>query len=240
MKWLLIAFFVVSLGLSAREIPVLTGPVVDEANLLNSDVKQRLSSSLVNLKRETGHQLQLLIVSSLIDETIEGFSIKVVDRWKLGDAKKENGVLFLIAYKERRMRIEVGRGLEGNLPDALVGRIIDLVTPYFKRGDYNTGCVVGLSAVAASIGGDLKEVSFKKGVRSRSPGKGAGFILTLLIFLFLIGVGRRGAVGWFLLGSLTGSASRGGIFSGRGSSWGGGSWSGGGGGFSGGGASGGW
>src|SRR6187431_979785 len=101
-------------------VPPLTGPVIDQAGLLSaeqvSDLSARAQAMLTHL------QMQIWIVPSLEGEAIEQLSIRAVDQWKLGDEKKDNGLLFLIAPADKRMRIEVGRGLEGNIPDILAGR----------------------------------------------------------------------------------------------------------------------
>ena len=95
----------------------------------------------------------------LEDETIESYSIKVVDEWKLGSKDKDNGVLLLVATLDRKVRIEVGRGLEGDLPDALAGRIIRAgIIPFFKQGQTGAGVLVGLSLIAESVGGELEDI----------------------------------------------------------------------------------
>ena len=234
-------FFTPSVG---KEIPRLTGPVIDQSGVLEKSLKIRLAASLQEFKRTNDVQIQLLIVDSLEDEYIENYSIKVVDKWKLGTKKKDKGILFLIAIKERKMRIEVGRGLEGSITDAMSGRILSMVKPYFKNKDYGTGIVLGLSAIASASGGELQSVSLSNRERRRSyrrseGGHGLLFFILLFFLISLFGRGRRGGAGmgaWFLLGMLGGSMGRGRGFGGMG----GGGWSGGGGGFSGGGASGSW
>ena len=114
------------------DVPKLTGPVVDLAGVLSRSEQAEISASLLQFQRQYGPQLQVLVVPKLEDETIESYSIKVVDAWKLGTKGKDNGVLLLIATDDRKVRIEVGRGLEGDLPDALAGRIIRAgILPFF-------------------------------------------------------------------------------------------------------------
>ena len=230
----------------SKEVPPLTGPIIDQANILHGPLKLRLAASLQELRRHKRVQLQVLIVDSLEDEYIESYSIKVVDQWRLGQKKDSKGVLFLIAMKERKMRIEVGQGLEGDLTDAMSGRIIAMVRPYFKKKDYATGLVLGLSALATAVGGELQSVPLsgrerRRSYRQSNPSHAFSLILFLIVTLTLFGRGRRGGgpgVGaWFLLGALSGGMGRGGGLS-RGGGISG--WSGGGGGFSGGGASGSW
>lgn len=231
-----------------KEVPPLTGPVVDQANILDKSLKLRLAASLQKLRRNNKVQLQLFIVDSLEDEYVESYSIKVVEKWQLGGKKDSKGVLFLIAMKERKMRIEVGRGLEGDITDAMAGRIIAMVRPYFKKQDYSTGLFLGLSALATAVGGELQSVPLsnrkhRRPYRQGHAGHGLSLIFFLIFALGLFGRGRRGsgpgAGAWFLIGALSGGLGgrRGGLGGGGGS---GGLWSGGGGGFSGGGASGNW
>lgn len=230
------------------EVPKHTGPVVDVAGVLSRSDNAKISASLSQFQRVYGPQLQVLVVPKLEDETIETYSIKVVDAWKLGAEGKDDGVLLLVAIEDRQVRIEVGRGLEGDLPDALAGRIVRAgIVPFFKQGQIGAGVLVGLNMIAESIGGKLEGVPAPKMRRAKRSG---GFNLGYLIFLgvFLIGprlFGRRrrrgfgsGLLGGILMGSMLGGG-RGG-YGGGGFGRGGGFSGGGGGGFAGGGASGGW
>lgn len=234
----------------ALEVPKLTGPVVDLAGVLSRSDQAKISASLLQFQRKYGPQLQVLVVPKLEDETIETYSIKVVDKWKLGSKGEDNGVLLLVATEDRKVRIEVGRGLEGDLPDALAGRIIRAgIIPFFKQGQTGAGVLVGLGMIAESLGGKLENIPTPRLRQTRRRG-GVNLAFLLFLSIFLIGPtifrgkgrGRRrgglaGAIlGGMLLGSLMGG-SRGGGFGGGGF---GGGFGGGGGGFSGGGASGGW
>ncbi len=226
---------------ASLEVPKLTGPVVDLAGVLNRSEKAEISASLLQFQRKYGPQLQVLVVPSLEDETIESYSIKVVDAWKLGSKDKDDGVLLLVATHDRKVRIEVGRGLEGDLPDALAGRIIRAgIVPFFEQGQTGAGVLVGLGMIAESVGGKLENIPTPRMRRvRRGGGRSLGFLLFLGFFLIgplLSGRRRRGGVGGALLsGMLLGSLMGGG----RGG-FGGGGFGGGGGGFSGGGASGSW
>lgn len=215
------------------EVPKHTGPVVDLAGVISASDRSQISGSLLQFQKKYGPQIQVLLIPSLEDETIESFSIKVVDAWQLGTTKKDDGVLLLVATADHRIRIEVGQGLEGALPDAVAGRIIrDGIAPYFKKGQMRDGVMVGLGLIAKSVGGKLENVPTVRKtnrLRSFSP----IFLIFLALFLFG-GRGRRGGLASaLLLGSMLGG--------GRGGGFGGGGFGGGGGGgFSGGGASGGW
>ncbi len=230
----------------ALAVPKLTGPVVDLAGVLSRSDQAKISTSLLQFKRKYGPQLQVLLIPKLEDETIESYSIKVVDKWKLGAKGKDDGVLLLVATQDHKVRIEVGRGLEGDLPDALAGRIIHSgIIPFFKQGQTSAGVLIGLSMIAESVGGKLENIPAPQMRRAKRSGGNLGFLLFLAFFMVgpaLFGRGRRrgGAgsaiLGGMLLGSLMGGG-RGGGFVGGGF---GGGFGGGGGGFSGGGASGGW
>jgi len=231
---------------SALEVPKHSGPVIDLAGALSSADQTQISASLLQFQRKYGPQLQVLVVPKLEDETIESYSIKVVDKWQLGSKEKDDGALLLVSTGDRKVRIEVGQGLEGDLPDALAGRIIRVgILPFFKQGQYGAGIVMGLGMIAESVGGKLENTPAPRMRQSRQSSGGLGFLLFLGFFLMgpmLSGRRRRGGVGSALLSGLLLGGALGG---GRGSSFGGGGFGGGGfggggGGFSGGGASGGW
>lgn len=160
----------------ALDVPRLSSPVIDNAGLLSSRAQSALANALVQVKAQTGNEIAVLTIKSLENETIDGYSIKVTDQWKLGSKNKDNGALFLIAVDDRKMRIEVGQGLEGVIPDATAGRIIREVQAYFKRGDFESGIIVGASRIAEKSGAKLTNAPR---VRNRRSGKGKG---TLIIF----------------------------------------------------------
>jgi uncharacterized protein len=219
------------------EVPKLTGPVVDEANLLDRKDYAYLDETLRNLNSE-GTQLQVLTLQDIGNETIEQASIKVVDKWKLGTKKEDKGVLLFVVKKQRKVRIEVGQGLEGVLTDLDSKRIIrEQIVPYFKANQYSQGIVAGVTGIILKTNPDFKNL--------RSPEKALKLpplLILLLIFLFIIIIFSRffggGYGGFGGGGGYGGGGWGGGGFGGGGSS--GGSWGGGGGGFSGGGASGDW
>ncbi len=225
-------------------VPPLTGPVIDGAKLLSSSTQNELSSIIIALKKENRAQIQVLTVPHLGGLSIEQASIQIVDQWKLGDAQLDNGVLLLIARDERRIRIEVGQGLEGDLPDAYAKRIItEDIRPFFKSGDFNSGVSVGVFKIAQFLYPDVHLDDFFKEIKnevssSSTDPLGWGKVLFFLVLFFFVGLNRFGLLGPLLLMGMTGGFSGGRRSGGFGS--GGGRWSGGGGGFSGGGASGGW
>lgn len=240
----ILALLVFSLSAIAHAeftVPALTGAVVDQAQILSPQAEEAIGTVTRQLWEKRGTQLQVLTVSSLEGLPIEEASIKVTDKWKLGDAKTDRGILLLIAPNEHQMRIEVGQGLEGELPDVTAQRIIrEEITPHFKAGDYDSGVMAGVGAILRYSDPDFKAQP-RQQVHRRKSGIGSLLFFLFLLLLMSLGGGRRrrSGLGGFLLGY-----GLGGGFGGRGGgSWGGGGgggWSGGGGGFSGGGSSGSW
>ena len=229
------------------DVPKHSGPVVDLAGVLSRSEQTQIAASLVQFKRTYGPQLQVLVIPELQDETIESYSIKVVDQWQLGSKENDDGVLLLVATEDRKVRIEVGQGLEGDLTDAQAGRIVRAgIIPFFQQGQVSAGILIGLSLIAESVGGKLENVPAPRMQRQqRSEKSNMGFLIFLLLFLIgprLFGGRRRGGIGGALLGGMLLGSAMGGRhrgFGGGGGGFGGG-FGGGGGGFSGGGASGGW
>lgn len=142
---LVMIFASLSYGL---EVPPLRGHMNDLAGLLPQERAQFLGQRLATFERDTGHQLAVLTIPSLDGEALEDFSIKVAEQWKIGRKGSDTGVLLLIVQKERRIRMEVGYGLEGVLPDAVSNRIINqLIAPRFSANDYAGGVEAGIDAI---------------------------------------------------------------------------------------------
>lgn len=239
---LLLILFCLALPAEAEfKVPPLTGPVVDQAELLSPTMRRRLEEFVRRLYESGGTQLQILTVSDLGGLAIEQASIQVTDQWKLGGVKDDNGVLLMVAKTERKVRIEVGQGREGDLPDVVASRIIrEVITPRFREGSFDRGVIEGVVAIVQRTDPEfLKSNHDGEATASERRGKISGraleLILSLLFFTFLILPPlfgrRRFGRGPFFPGGFGG----GGFGSG-----GAGGWSGGGGGFSGGGASGDW
>jgi uncharacterized protein len=242
-----------AIAVEAFDIPRLSGPVVDKAGLISSAVKRKLTASLHALKQQGGTQIAVLTVDELDGLSIEEASIKVVDNWKLGSAKEDQGVLLLVSKKDRKIRIEVGQGLEGSLTDAHAKRIIDeTMVPLFRSGNVNEGIYLGVYQIAERTNPELNltgifgaEAGKWKRTRRRRGGLGGLFPILIFIFWMLIsskrggGSGGRGA-GGLMAGLMLGSMMGGRSYGSGGFGGGGGGFGGGGGGFSGGGASGGW
>ncbi|WP_319561480.1 TPM domain-containing protein [Marispirochaeta sp.] len=253
--FLSVLLFLISLPAVALDVPPLTDRVNDQAEILSSSTEQELSAYLQAVEQQAGPQIAVLTIPSLQGESLEAFSIQVTDQWQLGDADRDDGVLLLVAMEEKKIRIEVGYGLEGNLTDMKSGFIIrEIIQPSFRAGDFDGGISKAVQAIGGIVTGeaDISPQALAAAEREQSRSEGGAafnfFAFAVIIFLSMIFRHRRfgSSFGSALLwGALLGSAgsrgrrsySRGG-FSGGG--FGGGGFSGGGGGFGGGGASGGW
>ena len=138
----------------AVDVPYLTGRVVDEANILSPAVEQDISRMSERHEKATGDQIVVLTLPSLEGESIEGYATRVFEAWKLGQKGKDNGVLVIVAPNDRKMRIEVGYGLEGALTDAAAARIIrEVMTPQFKSGNFEAGIQDGVNAIVQGLEG---------------------------------------------------------------------------------------
>jgi len=249
----LVLISLLSISVFAQKIPQLKGYVNDYAGVLSSSEENQISQILSNLEKSTSAQVALLTVDSLQGYSVESFALKTADEWGLGQKDRDNGLLLLLAMDEKKVRIEVGYGLEGDMTDVKSGYIIrNIILPEFKKGNFDQGLYDGISAINGVIT-NTSEISEKElQAYAKEPEKrgSAGIPINLIIFIIIFFISsisrgrRRGHHGLFnalLWGSILGSGSRrrgGGGFGGGG--FGGGGFSGGGGGFGGGGASGGW
>ncbi|HEY6320913.1 MAG TPA: TPM domain-containing protein [Thermoanaerobaculia bacterium] len=188
---------------AAKEVPFLSGRVVDEAGLLSAAARQRIDGELAALQREAGGQVAVLILQSLGGEPLEEYSVKVAQAWKLGQKGKDNGILLLISRDDHKVRIEVGYGLEGTLTDLRSNEIIDqVIRPRFRQGDFDGGVEQGVDAIVKVLHGQPLPA------RPAAPPHGAmpiaGRIIGGLVFLVVVGalslmaIFTRGAQGWFL------------------------------------------
>jgi uncharacterized protein len=232
---------------AATELPALTGRVVDQANVLSAGARADLEGKLADLETKSGIQLVVATVSSLDGQDVETYANTLFRAWKLGEAKKNDGVLFLIAPNEHRVRIEVGYGLEGTLTDATSSLIIaNAVAPRFKAGDFNGGVERGVGDIITVLTTDSADWQRKPELRAeKNPSSldALGPILLVLFILFIIYSSRGRGGGGFLANAviLSSSLGRGGGFGGGGGGFSdGGGFSGGGGSSGGGGASGSW
>lgn len=137
---------------AAMDVPYLTGRVTDNAQILSDNTRKNIGDLLKAHEEKTTNQIAVLTVSTLDGTGIEEYANRVFNTWKLGQKGKDNGVLILVAPNDRRMRIEVGYGLESTLTDGMAGGIIrDIITPHFKSGDYNKGVEEGVRAVVTVL-----------------------------------------------------------------------------------------
>jgi uncharacterized protein len=165
MRALIILFFILFLfyPLYALDVPKLQGYVNDYANMISPSAETEINNELKAFEQTDSTQIVILTIPSLEGEVLEDFSIKVAEAWKIGQKVKDNGVIFLVAKKERKIRIEVGRGLEGRLTDLMAGRIIDLVIkPRFKREDFDGGFIAGVSSLIDATRGEFKADEHRK------------------------------------------------------------------------------
>jgi uncharacterized protein len=258
MSWIAATLVLCLIGVAlAFSFPPLTGRVVDQANIISSQGRSDLETKLKDLENKSGIQLVVATVKSLEGSDIETYANELFRNWKLGEAKKNNGVLLLVAPNEHKVRIEVGYGLEGTLTDALSSVIISsAIVPRFKANDFTGGIERGVDGIISVLSGDTADWQPKPSVRADDPpqlANGLFSILFLLIIIFVIWslirnasgtssgrYARRGGGIIFLpTGGSWGSSGRSGGFGGGGGGFGGG-FSGGGGWSGGGGASGSW
>jgi uncharacterized protein len=147
--FLLLSAFLLTASIAAGvDIPYLTGRVTDNAQILSPETRRSLTDSLKAHESRTGNQIAILTVPTLNGGGIEEFAVDVFKEWKLGQKGKDNGILIIVVPNDRRMRIEVGYGLEGTITDLMAGRIIQhVMTPKFKNGDFNGGITDGARTV---------------------------------------------------------------------------------------------
>jgi uncharacterized protein len=153
------AFALALLGMAIRlyamEIPALAGRVNDLADVLTTDTRAGLESALADLERTDSTQVVVLTMKSIEEEPIEEFGIRLAEQWKIGQKGLDNGAILILALAERKVRIEVGRGLEGKLTDLMAGRIIrNEIIPRFREGDFDGGVRAGVNAIIATVKGE--------------------------------------------------------------------------------------
>ncbi|RPH37201.1 TPM domain-containing protein [bacterium] len=196
-----VLFLALAASALSTEVPYLSQRVNDTAEILSPETVSSLEALLKAHEDSTSNQVAVLTVASLEGETIEEFSIRVVDSWKLGQKGKDNGILLLVARDDRKVRIEVGRGLEGDLPDITCGSIIrKQILPRFKEGDYDTGVTDGIHAILGAIQGSY----VAEEEEASSSDDLWGRVFASMIFLVVVGVFTavalftKGGASWFL------------------------------------------
>lgn len=194
----------------ALDVPPLRARVNDLAGMLSPETAQALEQRLAAFEQETGHQIAVLTIPSLEGTAIEDFSIRVAEAWKIGKKGFDNGAILVIAQKEKQLRIEVGYGLEGVLPDAIASRIIrEVIVPRFRDGDFSGGIDAGVSAILQVTKGEPLPEMARSANRQRSS-QGGSLITVLMITAMLalfIGMTQRRLFGGIFGGSAAGLAA---------------------------------
>ncbi|HSB68158.1 MAG TPA: TPM domain-containing protein [Candidatus Methylomirabilis sp.] len=247
--WLALLILAGSAPAAAPDIPSPTGPVTDQVGVLDAAARQALTQLIQEVHDRTTAEIAILIVPSTAPETIEEYAVAVFDRWKIGQRGKDNGLLFLVATQDRRLRITTGYGLEGVLPDGKVGEIRDReILPLFRAGRYSEGILRGTQALATVLLGQSSEgagagrpTAGPARRQGRSAGRHTGVLLGIFILLVLFAMTLSAMDRPAALSRRAGGGRRRGFWGpwGTGGGIGGGlgGWSGGGGGWSGGGFS---
>lgn len=190
----------VTRGLAQKTVPELWGQRVhDEAHVLQQATIDQLEKDLKAYEDSTSNQIAILIVHSLDGEVLESYSLRVVEKWKLGQKGKDNGVLLLIAVDDHKMRIEVGQGLEGVLTDAQSSRIIrNEIAPSFRRNEFDVGVTAGVNGIIKSIGGEYTadDISESGELSVSDRILFGAFIYGILGLFTLISVFVGGGAGW--------------------------------------------
>lgn len=187
-----------------QAIPALSSPVTDVTNTLSSAEQQALAQKLSAFAQEKGSQIAVLIVPTTQPEDIAQYSLRVAEAWQIGRDKQDDGVIILLAKNDRKMRIEVGYGLEGAIPDAIAKRIVsDVMAPYFRQGDFAGGLNAAVDQLMSLISGEALPAPAKK------QGGASSFFDYLPILMFgaiFSGMVLRGLFGKFFGSALNGGA----------------------------------
>lgn len=188
-------------------VPALTGRVVDTTGTLSEAEQSALEAKLSGLEERKGSQIVVLLVPTARPEAIEQFSLRVVEAWKPGRKDIDDGVLLLVAKDDREIRIEVGYGLEGAIPDATANRIIDeFILPHFRDSDFAGGIAAGVDRLIGLVDGE----ALPEPVRGPGPADSFGNLLPVVLFVSIV----SGAILRRVLGQLPGAAVTGLLISG--------------------------
>jgi uncharacterized protein len=189
------------------DFPGYTGYVNDYANILSGETKDKITALAGEIEAKTTSQLAVLTIDTIAPLDIETYAVKLFEKWGIGQKGKNNGVLVLIAVKDRQARIEVGYGLEGAIPDALAKNIIEKsMIPFFKNGDYNAGILQSIAVISKLIAGEYNvEISESDSIKIEAPSKKFSIFDFLFLALVIIMVVRRS---FFLFIPMPGSRGR--------------------------------
>ena len=212
--WAAALLVVAGLALAAEmtepiAVPKLTGHVVDLTGTLTSPERDRIDGKLADFEQRRGSQVVVLLVPSIGPEVIEDFATRVTDAWQLGRKGVDDGVLFVIAKQERKMRIHTGRGVQGTVTDVLSKRIVaDIVAPRFRNGDFAGGIDEAVDAIMKAIEGESLPLPSKKPQRKVDTVSSYGDFIWLAFFLVPVAaMVLRGIVGRFAGAGLTGGVT---------------------------------
>ncbi len=183
------------------DVPRLQGYVNDYAGMISASAKSKIEEGLKAFEQSDSTQIVILTIPSLEGENIEEFSIKTAEAWKIGQQQKDNGVLLIVSKQERKIRVEVGRGLEGKLTDLMAGRIIDqVIKPRFKQGDFDAGFIMGASALIAATRGEFK--AEQRPIQRRQKGFPPFLTYFLFVGIFVLILGSLSRI----VGGIAGAA----------------------------------
>ena len=190
-------------------VPKLTGHVVDLTGTLTAPERERIDAKLRDFEQSRGSQVVVLLVPSIGPEVIEDFATRVTDQWQLGRKGVDDGVLFVIAKQERKMRVHTGRGVQGTLTDVLSKRIVaDIVAPRFRNGDFAGGVDEAVDAIMKAIEGESLPLPSKKPQSKVSTVSSYGDFIWIAFFLVpVVAMMLRGIVGRFAGAGLTGGVT---------------------------------
>ena len=210
----IILFTLLLSAFSARalDVPPLNGRVNDYAGMISPGVRSQLENELTNFERTDSTQIVILTITSLEGDSLEDFSIRVAEAWKIGQKGKDNGAILLVSKNDRKTRIEVGRGLEGKLTDLVSGRIVQLViNPQFKRGDFDAGFQAGVRAMIDATRGEFKaDQRAQRTLKGRGLSSALPFLVFGAVILLILGRisrflgGGAGMIGFGVLGLVLG------------------------------------
>ena len=177
-------------NLQALDVPVLKGHVNDYAAMLSPAGQRQLEAVLTDFEQKESTQIVVLTIASLEGDSLEDFSIRVAENWKIGQSGADNGAILLIAKNDRKIRIEVGYGLEGSLTDLVAGRIIrNVITPRFKLGQFDQGITEGVAAMIGVVKGEFSTADLPQ--KPRQPKKGTALLGVLGLFLIINALSRK-------------------------------------------------
>ena len=230
-RWMFaLLLLAVSAVAAEPNFPVLSGRVVDDAGVLDAGTIQNLTGMLEKHEQATGEQVVVVTLKSLGGYPIEDFGYQLGRYWGIGQKGKNTGAMLIVVPSERKVRIEVGYGLEGKLTDAISRAIIEgVIVPNFRRGDFNAGVLAGTELILSVLGGGSVTATDAKSSSAGPPSNWFFPLVVLIFFIFILlrnlfgsrhGYYRGGFGGYGGFGG--GSGSDGGGFSGGGGSFGGG------------------